>query len=87
VLAGFKPKRALADKGGYDKVTNRKGALQALQHCKPALNRGQGALCDSGYVGQPFAQGIRDIVGDQVAPRKLASRPAGQALSALWYLG
>ena len=47
-------------------VTDRKGALQALQRCKPALNKVQSLLCDGGYVGQPFAQGVKDILGEQV---------------------
>lgn len=47
-------------------VTDRKGALQALQRCKPALGKVQALMCDSGYVGQPFAQGVQgvqDILG------------------------
>ena len=48
-------------------VTDRKGALQALQRCKPALNRVQALLCDSGYVGRPFAQGVQDILGGHVS--------------------
>ncbi|WP_183043515.1 IS5 family transposase [Alicycliphilus denitrificans] len=48
-------------------VTDRKGALQALQRCKPALGKVQALLCDSGYVGKPFAQGVRDILGEHVA--------------------
>ena len=47
-------------------VTDRKGALQALRRCKPKLTRVQSLLCDSGYVGQPFAQGVRDILGERV---------------------
>lgn len=47
-------------------VTDRKGALQALTRCKPALSRVQSLLCDSGYVGQPFAQGVQEILGGQV---------------------
>ncbi len=47
-------------------VTDRKGALQALQRCKPALSRVQALLCDSGYVGRPFAQGVQDILGGHV---------------------
>ena len=45
-------------------VTDRKGALAALKRCKPALSRVQGLLCDSGYVGQPFAQGVQEILGE-----------------------
>lgn len=48
-------------------VTNRKGALQALQRCKPALSRVHALLCDSGYVGKPFAQGVQDILGEHVS--------------------
>ncbi|SFC48088.1 Transposase [Polaromonas sp. OV174] len=47
-------------------VTDRKGALQALQRCKLTLNKVQRLLCDSGYVGQPFAQGVKDILGEHV---------------------
>ena len=47
-------------------VTDRKGALQALGRCKPGLKRVQSVLCDSGYVGQPFAQGARAILGEHV---------------------
>ncbi|MDO4795959.1 MAG: IS5 family transposase, partial [Brachymonas sp.] len=47
-------------------VTDRKGALQALQRCKHRLKRVQSLLCDSGYVGKPFAQGVQDILGEHV---------------------
>ena len=48
-------------------VTDRKGALQALQRCKPALGKVQALLCDSGYVGKPFAQSVKDILGGHVS--------------------
>ena len=47
-------------------VTDRKGALQALKRCKSSLGRVQSVLCDSGYAGQPFAQGVQEIVGGHV---------------------
>jgi transposase len=47
-------------------VTDRKGALQALRRTKPSLSRVQSLLCDSGYTGQPFAQGVREILGEHV---------------------
>ena len=47
-------------------VTDRKGVLQALRRCKPKLGRVQSLLCDSGYVGPPFAQGVREILGKHV---------------------
>jgi len=45
-------------------VTDRKGALSALRRCKPT--RVQSVLCDSAYSGLPFAQSIRDILGEHV---------------------
>ena len=47
-------------------VTDRKGALQALKRCKLSLVRVQSLLCDSGYTGKPFAQGVQEIVGGHV---------------------
>lgn len=47
-------------------VTDRKGALQALGRCKAGLQRVQSVLCDSGYVGQPFAQCVRELLGEHV---------------------
>ncbi|RMX07513.1 IS5 family transposase [Allofranklinella schreckenbergeri] len=47
-------------------VTDRQGALQALQRCQPACKRVQGLLCDSGYVGKPFAQGVQAILAERV---------------------
>lgn len=47
-------------------VTDRKGALLALKRCKRGLKRVQSVLCDSGYVGQPFAQGVQEILGEHV---------------------
>jgi len=43
-------------------VTDRKGALQALGH----LNEVHSILADSGYVGEPFAQGVRNILDRNV---------------------
>jgi transposase len=47
-------------------VTDRKGALEALRRGKPVLGKVQSVLCDSGYVGQPFAQGVKEILGEHV---------------------
>ena len=44
-------------------VTDRKGALQALARCKPGLGRVQSVLSGSGYVGEPFAQGVCETLG------------------------
>ena len=48
-------------------VTDRQGALQAFKRCKAALNRVQSVLTDSGYTGEPFARGVREVLGEQVA--------------------
>ena len=47
-------------------VTDRQGALQALERCKPNLKRVQSLLCDGGYTGEPFAEGVRSILGKRV---------------------
>lgn len=47
-------------------VTDRKGALQAMQRCKDSLDKVQNVLADSGYVGEPFAQSVRETLGDAV---------------------
>src|SRR6266852_5039213 len=43
-------------------VTDRKGALQAMCRCKTSLSEVQSVLADSGYVGQPFAQAVHDLL-------------------------
>ena len=48
-------------------VTDRKGALQAFKRCKSKLESVQSVLCDSGYVGQPFAQSVREALGAHVS--------------------
>jgi transposase len=47
-------------------VTDRKGALQAMRRCKARLGKVQSVLADGGYVGEPFAQGVREILGGGV---------------------
>lgn len=47
-------------------VTDRKGALQAMRRCKENLGKVQSVLADSGYVGQPFAQGVQETLGAAV---------------------
>ncbi len=47
-------------------VTDRKGALQAFKRCKSRLSKVANVLTDSGYTGEPFAQGVREIVGEHV---------------------
>ena len=54
-------------------VTDRKGALQAMRRCKASLGKVQTVLADAGYVGEPFALGVREILG-QAAAVKIAKR-------------
>jgi Transposase DDE domain len=47
-------------------VTDRKGALQALTLRRKSLSRVVSVLGYSGYTGQPFADGVSDILGASV---------------------
>ncbi len=44
-------------------LTGRKGALAARERCKRGVSRVQSLLCESGYTGQPFVQGVQEILG------------------------
>ena len=44
-------------------MRDRKGALFALQQEQTELRQVQCVLCDSGYVGTPLSQGVRNILG------------------------
>ena len=41
-------------------VTDRNGALAAIDRCKPNLELVQSLLADGGYTGQPFADGVME---------------------------
>lgn len=41
-------------------VTDRKGALQAIDRCATNLSQVQSVLADGGYTKQPFAQTLKD---------------------------
>jgi transposase len=47
-------------------VTDRKGALLALGRCAADLKAVQSILADGGYVGQPFAQAVEELLGAKV---------------------
>jgi transposase len=47
-------------------VTDRKGALQAMDRCAANLIHVQSVLADGGYVGQPFVQAVKDKLGATV---------------------
>ena len=41
-------------------VTDRNGALAAIDRCKSHLESVESVLVDGGYTGQPFAQGVEE---------------------------
>jgi transposase len=41
-------------------VTDRSGALQAIDRCKSNLGRVESVLVDGGYSGQPFADSVKE---------------------------
>ena len=47
-------------------VTDRKGALEAFTLHKKYLSKVVNVLADSGYTGQPFANGVSDLLGASV---------------------
>lgn len=47
-------------------VTDRKGALLALGRHAADLQSVAGVLADGGYVGEPFAQAVKELLGAQV---------------------
>lgn len=51
-------------------VTDRQGALQAVQRCLPNLSCVKNVLVDGGYTGKPFAQAIEQALGATVQAAK-----------------
>ncbi|OLI00712.1 transposase, partial [Xanthomonas oryzae pv. oryzae] len=47
-------------------VNDRRGALEALTRCGSGLCRVKRLVCDSGYTGDPVAEGVQDILGKHV---------------------
>jgi transposase len=41
-------------------VTDRNGALEAFDRCKPNLHSVESVLVDGGYTGQPFADAVKE---------------------------
>ena len=55
-------------------MPDRKGALFALQQEQTELRQVQCVLCESGYVGTPLSQGVRDILGPHVKKVEITKR-------------
>lgn len=47
-------------------ITDRQGALLALNRCAAELTAVRSILADGGYVGQPFAQAVDELLGAKV---------------------
>lgn len=47
-------------------VTDRTGALQAMNRSKGNLSEIKSVLADGGYTGEPFAQGVQKLLGETV---------------------
>lgn len=47
-------------------VTDRKGALAAFERCRDRLGGVRSVLADGGYVGQPFAESVQEMLGATV---------------------
>ena len=47
-------------------VTDRAGALQGIELNKKSLSKVKNVLVDGGYTGEPFAEGIKEILGATV---------------------
>ena len=48
-------------------VTDRKGALQAFERCKDSLSAVSSLLADGGYIGEPFAKGVKEYLDEYVS--------------------
>ncbi len=65
-------------------VTDRKGALLALGRCAADLQAVQSVLADGGYVGQPFAQAVDELLGAQVQIAKRSELHTFAVLPQRW---
>ena len=57
-------------------VTDRQGALLALQVCKANLSEVKTVLCDGGYTGENFASEVRKIIQAEVEISKRSDKPS-----------
>ncbi len=65
-------------------VTDRDGALGAIDRCKPNLELVQSLLVDGGYTGQPFADGVMNRIKATVQVVKRNELHAFVALPKRW---
>jgi transposase len=65
-------------------VTDRKGALLALGRSAADLQAVQSVLADGGYVGQPFAQAVEELIGAQVQIAKRSEMHSFAVMPKRW---
>lgn len=65
-------------------VTDRKGALQALERNKVTLGRVESMLVDSGYVGRPFAEAVNALLGASVQIAKRSELHTFKVIPKRW---
>jgi transposase len=65
-------------------ITDRKGALQAMDRCKTNLGRVQSVLADGGYVGQPFAETVKTTIGATVQIARRSQLHTFSAMPKRW---
>ena len=65
-------------------VTDRNGALAAIDRCKPNLESVQSVLVDGGYTGEPFADGVMQRIKATVQVVKRNERHMFVVLPKRW---
>jgi transposase len=65
-------------------VTDRKGTLLALGRCAADLQVVQRILADGGYVGQPFANAVEELLGAKVQIAKRSELHAFAVMPQRW---
>ena len=65
-------------------VTDRQGALQALERSKNDLGQMQGVLADGGYTGEPFAQAVKELLGATVQIAKRSELHTFKVIPKRW---
>lgn len=68
-------------------MTDRKGALQALSRCVTDLQAVQSILADGGYVGQPFALAVEELLGPEVQIAKRSELHTFAVMPQRWVPG
>jgi transposase len=65
-------------------VTDRQGALNAIRQRAEHLSEVAIVLADSGYTGQPVAEGVLTLIGAKVQIAKRSEQPAFSVIPKRW---